>query len=111
MKKIINHYNRQEKMIRHILLIKFKATAKTNEINKLKASFESMPAKVEGVDSVEWGLNDSPEGKNKGYTHAVMMNFVDNAARDNYLPHPEHDKLKKIFRPILEDLVVFDYTL
>ena len=98
-------------MIRHILLIKFKSTAKTNEINELKASFESMPLKVEGVHSVEWGLNDSPEGKNKSYTHAVLMNFVDDAGRNNYLPHPEHGELKKLFRPILDDLVVFDYTV
>jgi hypothetical protein len=98
-------------MIRHIILIRFKSTAKIDEINELKASFESMPLKVEGVHSTEWGLNDSPEGKNKGYTHAVLMNFVDNAGRDNYLPHPEHDELKKIFGPILDDLVVFDYTV
>lgn len=98
-------------MIRHILLIKFKSTAETNDINMLKASFKSMPSKVEGVHSVEWGLNDSPEGKNKGYTHAVVMNFVDNAGRDNYLSHPEHDELKKLFRPILEDIVVFDFTI
>ena len=98
-------------MIRHIILIKFKATAKTNEINELKASFESMPSKVEGVNSVEWGLNNSNEGKNKGYTHVVLMNFVDDAGRDNYLPHPEHVELKKIFKPILEELIVFDYKV
>ncbi len=98
-------------MIRHIILIKFKPTAKISEINDLKSRFESMPSKIEGVNSVEWGLNDSPEGKNKDYTHAVLMNFVDDAGRDNYLPHPEHVELKKLFRPILEDLVVFDYTV
>jgi hypothetical protein len=98
-------------MIRHIILIKFKSTAKENEINDLKASFESMPSKIEGVHSVEWGFNDSPELKNKGYTHVVLMNFIDDAGRNNYLPHPEHAELKKLFRPILEDLIVFDYTM
>jgi hypothetical protein len=98
-------------MIRHILLIKFKSTAKIDEINDLKASFESMPLKVEGVHSVEWGLNDSPEAKNKGYTHAVMMNFVDDDGRENYLPHPDHEDLKALFEPILDDIVVFDYTV
>jgi hypothetical protein len=98
-------------MIRHIILIKFKATAKIYEINKLKASFESMSTKVAGVHSVEWGLNDSPEGKNKDYTHLVLMNFVDDAGRDNYLSPPEHDELNKIFIPILEDLIVFDSTV
>ncbi|EJN6830026.1 Dabb family protein, partial [Vibrio cidicii] len=28
-----------------------------------------------------------------------------------YLPHPEHDALKQVFRPLLEDIVVFDYTI
>ena len=81
-------------MIRHIILIKFKTTASINEIDKLKQNFESMPTKIEGVSSVEWGLNDSDEGKNKNYTYAVLMNFVDESARNNYSLHPEHDELK-----------------
>ena len=98
-------------MIRHILLIKFKTSATASDINILKASFESIPSNVEGVSSVEWGLNNSLEGKNKAYTHAVLMNFADEVGRQNYLPHPEHEQLKLIFGPILEDLVVFDYTI
>ncbi|WGV97870.1 Dabb family protein [Vibrio sp. YMD68] len=98
-------------MIRHILLIKFKDSSPCSEIEKLKGLFASMPEKVEGVVSVEWGINDSPEDKNKGYTHSVMMTFADEAGRQNYLPHPEHEALKQVFRPLLEDIVVFDYTL
>lgn len=41
-------------MIRHILLIKFKASATASEINTLKAHFEAMPSSVDGVYSVEW---------------------------------------------------------
>lgn len=98
-------------MIRHILLIQFKPTATEQNISELKVLFEAMPSKVEGVDAVEWGVNDSPEGKNKHYTHTVLMTFRDEAGRQNYLPHPEHDALKAVFRPILEDIVVFDYSL
>ncbi|PTP41524.1 Dabb family protein [Vibrio splendidus] len=98
-------------MIRHILLIKFKENAEASEVQKLKMLFEAMPNKVEGVTSVEWGLNDSPENKNQGYTHSVLMTFADEEARQNYLPHPEHDALKDVFRPLLEDIIVFDYSL
>lgn len=97
-------------MIRHILLIKFKDSSPLSEIDKLKGLFEAMPEKVAGVESVEWGVNDSPEGKNKGYTHSVLMTFADEAGRQNYLPHVEHKALKQVFRPLLEDIVVFDYT-
>jgi len=98
-------------MIRHILLIKFKQDAQSTEIEKLRALFEQMPNKIEGVLEVEWGLNDSPEGKNQGFTHSVLMTFVDEAGRQNYLPHPEHDALKDVFRPLLEDIIVFDYQV
>jgi hypothetical protein len=70
-----------------------------------------MPEKIDGVDAVEWGINDSPEGKNEGYTHSVVMTFADESGRRNYLPHPEHDALKAVFVPLLEKIIVFDYQV
>lgn len=96
-------------MIRHILLIKFKDTADAAAIATLKHLFEAIPEKVEGVLAVEWGVNNSPEGKHQGYTHAVLMTFADEAGRQHYLPHPAHEALKQVFKPLLEDIVVFDY--
>ncbi|MEJ2057017.1 MAG: Dabb family protein [Desulfofustis sp.] len=98
-------------MIRHILLIKFKESAKHSQIDELRALFAAMPNIVDGVVSVEWGINDSPENKNKGYTHSVLMTFANEQGRQNYLPHPEHEALKAVFRPLLEDIVVFDYQI
>lgn len=98
-------------MIRHILLIKFKDAAEASEIDEVRSLFEAMPDKVEGVVAVEWGLNDSPEGKNQGYTHCVLMTFADEQARQHYLPHPEHELLKDKFLPLLDDIVVIDYQV
>lgn len=98
-------------MIRHILLIKFKLSADPSKIEQAKALFESMPAKIAGIDSVEWGLNDSPEMLNKEFTHAVLMTFVNEAAREAYLPHPEHEALKQVFVPLIADIIVFDYSV
>lgn len=97
-------------MIRHILLIQFKSTATEADVQALMSLFEAIPSKVDGVEAVEWGINDSPEGKNKQYTHSVLMTFRDEQGRQNYLPHPEHDVLKAVFRPLLEDIIVFDYS-
>lgn len=96
-------------MIRHLLLIRFKPSADPSQIEKLRLLFKAMPEKVGGVESAEWGLNDSPEHKNHGYTHAVLMTFANEAGRQNYLPHPEHDALKVVFEPLLEEILVFDY--
>lgn len=98
-------------MIRHILFIEFKPEVNLEEIATVKQSFLSMPKKIRGVSSVEWGENDSPEGKNKNFTHCVMMSFENEAARQLYLPHPKHQDLKDIFGPVLKDIVVLDYTL
>ena len=73
------------------------------QVAKLKALFEAMPDKIDGVTGVEWGRNDSSEHKNQGYTHCVLMTFANEEGRESYLPHPEHEALKQVFRPILED--------
>ncbi|ATA25308.1 stress protein [Brenneria goodwinii] len=98
-------------MIRHILLITFTAQASAAEIEQVKTAFLQMPENIEGVQAVEWGYNDSPEGKNAGFTHCVMMTFRDEQARQRYLPHPKHDELKAIFRPVLSDIIVLDYPV
>lgn len=98
-------------MIRHLLLIEFKGDVTSEQIDEVKTLFEAIPKTVEGVLSVEWGLNDSPEGKNKGFTHTVLMNFADEAGRKNYLPHPEHEALRAFFKPLVADIIVFDYTV
>ncbi|MGJ3448305.1 Dabb family protein [Enterobacter sp. PTB] len=98
-------------MIRHILFITFIDEASVEQILAVRSAFLEIPDRIEGVISVEWGINDSPEEKNAGYTHCVLMTFADEAARQRYLPHSAHDDLKAIFRPILQDIIVLDYTL
>ena len=97
-------------MIRHILLIKFIESAEESQLDALREMFEAISSKITGVVSVEWGLNDSLEKLNKGFTHSVLMTFENEEARKDYLPHPEHEALKAVFIPLLEDIIVFDYT-
>ncbi|WP_373226295.1 Dabb family protein [Enterobacter cloacae complex sp. ESBL7] len=98
-------------MIRHILFITFTDCALPEQILAVRTAFLQIPDRIEGVTSVEWGVNDSPEDKNAGFTHCVLMTFANETARQRYLPHPVHDDLKTIFRPILQDIMVLDYTL
>ncbi|MEM7128133.1 MAG: Dabb family protein [Chloroflexota bacterium] len=98
-------------MIRHILFIQFKDEAQAADIEAVKEAFLGIPEKVGGVTDVEWGVNNSPEGKNEGFTHCVFMTFKDEAGRDEYLPHPAHKALGEIFRPTLENIIVLDYSV
>lgn len=98
-------------MIRHILFIKFKPATSTTDIEKIKALFLDIKNKIAGVLNVEWGENDSPEMKNAGYTHCVLMTFADETARQEYLPHSSHHALKHYFKPLLQDIIVLDFTV
>ena len=54
-------------------------------------------------------------GKNRRetITHGFCMTFPDAAARDAYLPHPEHEKVKAVVLEVLDGgldgVVAFDY--
>lgn len=98
-------------MIRHILFIMFTDSVLPDEIFSVKNSFLQIPAYVDGVVAVEWGGNNSSEGRSAGFTHCVMMTFQDEVARQRYLHHPAHDELKSLFLPVLQDIIIFDYEL
>ena len=57
-------------------------------------------------------MNNSPEKKNLGFTHVYVLTFENAAARDAYLPHPEHRKFGQLLGKlgVLEDAFVVDYT-
>ncbi|HEC7758684.1 TPA: Dabb family protein [Salmonella enterica subsp. enterica serovar Muenchen] len=89
--------------------MKFNDNTPCEHLIDIQQGFQSLPDKISGVLSVEWGANNSPEGKNAGFTHCVIMTFIDEPTRVEYLHHPEHLILKNIFKPYLTDIIVFDY--
>ena len=90
----------------HLVLMKFKQADKA--VTALEA-LARLPSLIPGIESYNAGENNSPEGLAQGFTHAFVMVFRDQAARDRYLDHPEHVKVKDAFLPFVENVVVFDY--
>ncbi|EOX4430020.1 Dabb family protein [Vibrio alginolyticus] len=98
-------------MIKRILMLKFKYQADAKAVNDILLQMESLPSKIDGITSVDSGVDQSPEGMNKGFTHIVQLIFTDKDAHQRYLPHPEHDAVKKLCMPIIEDMLIFDYEV
>src|SRR4051794_26246840 len=96
------------KKIYHLVLVKF-PLHKTHRMADLVAALEALRNSLAGFLSCTGGPYSSPEGLNQGYTHGFVMTFADAAARDNYLTHPDHEKLKQAFLPDLEGVVAFDF--
>lgn len=80
--------------VRHVVVFKYKKDAAPDKIAQVTRAFRDLKGKIPGITAFEDGINNSPEGKNLGFTHVYQLTFESVAARDAYLPHPAHEKVK-----------------
>ncbi len=106
-KKIITP--EKTKQLRHLVLFKFKASATKAQIKEIEDGFTTLPSKIKSIKDFEWGLNNSPENPNKGFTHSFFVSFASEEGRQIYLEHPDHLAFVEILKPQLDDLLVLDY--
>lgn len=104
--------DRPSGQVRHIVVFKYKPTATADQIRQVTEAFAALRTSIPGITAFEHGVNNSPEKKNLGFTHVYQMTFTDAAARDTYLPHPEHRKFGQLLGSlgVLEDAFVVDYV-
>jgi Stress responsive A/B Barrel Domain len=97
--------------VRHVVVFKFKATASSEQIAEVTNAFRALKNKIPGIISFEHGANNSPEKKDLGFNHVYLITFLNAAARDAYLPHPDHEKFGQLLGKlgVLEDVFVVDF--
>ena len=107
-KKVFSKQETNKRLI-HLVLIKFKDDIKNEEIHKvIDGAYELQ--EISAVQDLNFSNNISPEGLSKGYTHSLTMKFSQAKDRDSiYLPHPIHQDFVKLFVPLTESVLVFDY--
>jgi hypothetical protein len=98
-----------KKLLRHVVLFKFKESATKDQIGHVVEEFAALPKKIDAISDFEMGTDVSVENKSKGFTHGFVVTFRDAQGRKEYLPHPAHKAFVKIVGPILDDVLVFDY--
>lgn len=81
-------------MITHMVLLKLRQDLPQAEIDGIFTDLAALRRSIRGIKSFAGGPYSSPEGLQRGYTHGFCMTFEDAAARDAYLPHPAHEKVK-----------------
>jgi Stress responsive A/B Barrel Domain len=97
--------------LRHLVFFKFKSDTSTAEIRSIEEAFTSLARNLDEVQSFEWGVNNSPEGLNKYFSHCFNLTFAGEAARNTYLPHPKHLAFVEQLKPLIDDVLVFDYAV
>ena len=98
-------------MLRHVVVFKYRSHATDDQIRQVTDAFRALQHKIPGIRAFEHGINNSPEGKNLGFTHVYTLTFDSAAARDAYLPHPEHAQFGVLLGQlnVLADVFVVDY--
>lgn len=98
-----------DKVLRHVVLFKFKEEVADEQIDEVVKAFSALPKKIDAIQDFEWGTDVSVENKSAGYTHGFVVTFRDAKGRDVYLPHPAHQEFVKLVGPRLDGVLVFDY--
>jgi hypothetical protein len=98
--------------VRHLVVFKYKPDATAAQITEATQAFKSLKNKIPGIVSFEHGNNISPEHKDLGFNYVYLITFENAAARDAYLPHPEHEKFGQLLGQlkVVEDVFVVDFT-
>jgi len=100
-------------MIHHLVVFHLKKSTAPAQTTEVMGALAGLQKKIPGLLTFTGGAYSSPEGQNQGFTHGFVMTFRDAAARDGYLTHPEHEKVKARILPLLEGglkgVIAFDF--
>ena len=102
-------------MIRHVVLYTYTKETPETVITEIYETLDKISARLPGRLSYTWGTYDSEEGRNKGYTHALVTDFADKTAQKAFLLDPmriEFSKQEVLPRMVkgLDGLVSFDFV-
>ncbi|MDE6197746.1 MAG: Dabb family protein [Muribaculaceae bacterium] len=97
-------------MVKHIVMFRLAGEDAERQAmaERFKAALEALPATVEGLTSIEVGLNDGPAA---GNWHIVLTAVCpDYEALEAYSAHPAHLACVAIIKPAIEARACVDYT-
>ncbi len=96
-------------VLRHAVFFQFKDTSTDEQVQEVVDAFRALPSKIDAITDFCWGVNNSPEGLDDGFTHCFLLTFADAEGRSVYLPHAEHKAFGDVLRPHMERVFVIDY--
>jgi hypothetical protein len=100
-------------MVHHLVLFRFRDDLPPDAVPTVFAELRALAERIPGITGFSGGADGSKEGLTRGYSHGFQMTFSDAAARDAYLPHPEHQRVVERLLPLLDGgldgVLTFDF--
>lgn len=101
--------NASKKLLRHAVFFQFNESSSAEDIQAVVDAFAALPSKIDAIIDFQYGVNNSPENLDSGFTHCFLLTFADEKGRETYLPHPAHREFGDILRPHMKAVFVIDY--
>ena len=93
-------------MLKHVVVWKMKEENKLSNMEKIKEMLEALPAKIDKIKSLSVGFNE-----NGGeYDIILITDFESKNDLMEYDEHPEHQKVRKFVRSVVESRIAVDYN-
>lgn len=98
--------------VSHIVCFKFRDDVSPEQIAQTVKGFRRLAKRLSLVQSIKYGINNSPEKLNAGFTHCFVLTFASTTDRDKYLVHPEHTQFSQSIAPLLasDGVLVIDFV-
>lgn len=93
-------------MLKHIVMWKLPEKDKEQNMKTMKEMLEALPPKIEVIKSLAVGINE-----NGGeYDVVLITDFENKHDLESYDGHPEHQKVRKFIRSVVESRIAVDYN-
>lgn len=102
-----------EGLVRHIVVFKYNPETTEEKIRTITDAFRDLRGQIGEIISFEYGVNNSTEGLDQGFTHVHVVTFESAAARDTYLSHPAHQQFGELVNrlDVVDNVLVVDYVV
>lgn len=99
----------EKNQLRHLVLFTFKASSTNEQIEKVTTAFNNLYGQIPEIKKMEWGLNESTEKLDQGFTHCFLLTFNTKKDLSTYIDHPAHKAFQAILNPHMDKVFVVDY--
>lgn len=76
-------------MIRHVVFYSYRDDVPDSDIQKIYEDLDTLSARLPGRLSYSWGKYDGYDDGHQHYTHCLIIDFKDEAARHLFMTDPE----------------------
>jgi len=100
-----------KKLLRHVVIFKFNDSSSAEDVQNVADTFYALKKSVPQIKEMEWGINNSPEQFNQGFTHCFIISFKSEKDLADYQNNPSHKAFQEVLKPHMEKVFVVDYWL